>query len=497
MLEFPSALDNKEQILRLLGGFWNYTYEGQDLLAEALKARWNLTKQIFERLQEASDCRSRLNIPVFRKENWRYFSISSKDVKNFPNTYGEGGTYDDGSLFGIRSASLPFICPFPKEISNCRVITNRLTNSSLTLVGGLDFFINKTNDTIRFTINPFDDERINKQNTEDGYEEVILWLYKPEIDREYLFYHFGNIINMWAESNKEYKQLINNVFDSLCDGTSIGKTLDAISISTGIPLAKGVETVEYVEEDKLSKLVITNKFVYSFSKNSEILVSPGQELHQDQALSDGFTYQELNTGSTPVGVSVLSVSPEVLNQKTISDLGFVNADKITYVSKSLDGKTKITFDIGGHPFDVDNFWKEVSRREVASGKSLASYLDTRANKEGEPEASNLPSVINPLSFLCQNLFRHGGLVVKIKAKAVNPTAAGIDKLSYVRRLLPPHSHVFLILSLPAIEEAVDLYEDGYVSVATTFTAANTLETELNQTSTQETITGRIVSGGCV
>lgn len=496
MVEFPSTLDDKEQILRLLGGFWNYTYEGQDLLAEAIKARWNLTKQTFERLQEASDCRSRLNIPVFRKENWRYFSISSKEITNFSNMYGEGGSYDDGSIFGLRSGSLPFICSFPKEIADCKVITNRITNSSMTLLGGLDFFINKSNSTIRFAINPFNDPRIQKQKTDDGYEEVILWLYKPQIDKQYLFYHFGNVINMWAKSSEEYKELVNNVYDSLCDGTSIGKTLDAVSITTGIPLAKGTETVEYVEEDKLNKLVITDKFVYGFSKHSQILVSVGDTVSQDQSLSDGFIYQELNRGVPLEDISVLSVSSEILNQKTIGDLGFINSDKPISVTKSLDGKTVVTFEVGGHPFDVDNFWKQVNDRGIKTGKTLADYLDTRNNKDGEPQASNLPESLNPLLFMCENLFRYGGIVIKINSKAVRATAAGIDKLSYVRRLLPPHSHVFIILSLPGIEEVVNLYEDESGYSPTTFTAANTLETELNQTFTQEVISGRVVSGGC-
>ena len=49
----------------------------------------------------------------------------------------------------------------------------------------------------------------------------------------------------------------------------------------------------------------------------------------------------------------------------------------------------------------------------------------------------------------------------------------------------------------AIEEDVNLYEDGYVPETDTFTAANTLEDEIDQTDTQETIVSRVVSGGCM
>ena len=497
MVPFPAQLDDKEQILRLIGGFWSYTYEGQDLLAEALKARYDLTEQTFERLQEASDCRSRLNIPLFRKETWRYFTINSKDIQNFPNLYGENTAYNDSSVYGRRTSSLPFVCPFPEEILDCQLISNRLSNSSVTLVRGLDFSVDNAKKIIRLNSNPFTDDRIAKQKTDDGYEEVVLWLYKPRIDKQYVYYHFGHIINMWAKSSKEYKNIVNNVYDCLCDGTSIGKTLDAISTATGIPLAKGDETVEYIEEDKLHKLIITDSNVYKFSKKATAIVTVGSALHQDQPLTGGFTYEEFNRGQVPSSAQALSLSPDVLSKRLVSEIGFANDFKELIVEYDLNGKTKVSFEIGGHPFDVEAFWDEVHNRGLTSGKTLANYLDTRVNKDGEPEASNMPATINPLGFMVENLFRYGGIFVRINSADVIGNAVGIDKLSYVRRLLPPHAHLFLLLSLPSIEEDVNLYEDGYVPETDTFTAANTLEDEIDQTDTQETIVGRVVSGGCM
>lgn len=497
MVPFPAQLDDKEQVLRLLGGFWSYTYEGQDVLAEALKGRYNLSEQTFERLQEASDCRSRLNTPVFRNETWRYLSISSKDVENFSNLYGENTTYDDSSVYGSRSATLPFVCPFPEGIADCQLITNRLSNSSVTLVRGLDFSIDRDKKLIRFNSNPFNDSRIAKEKNDEGYEEIILWLYKPKIDKQYVYYHFGHIINMWSKSSQEYKDIVNNVYDCLADGTSIGKTLDAISIATGIPLAKGNETVEYIEADKLHNLVITDKHVYRFSKRSTVLVSVGDSLSEDQPITSGFVYEELNRGQLPAVVQAISLSPEVLSKRFVSEIGFENGSKPLVLGSDLNGKTKVSFELGGHPFDVEAFWEEVHARGVTSGKTLADYLDTRTNKDGEPEASNLPTTINPLSFLTENLFRYGAIVVRINSADVVKNAVGVDKLSYVRRLLPPHSHMFLILALPSIEEDVDLYEDGYVPEIDTFIAANTLQDWVDTTNTQDTILGRVVSGGCM
>ena len=495
MIQFPSQLDDKEQLLRLLGGYWSNTYEGQELLGELLKTRASLTKQVFNRLEEAVNCRSRIDIPVYRGEAWLLLTIKKSTVESFPNLYGESVNYNQGAVYGKRSADLPFVYPIDSAIAECSLITNRLSNSSVNLVSGLDFVVDNANHLIRFKANPFNNDAFQSQLTEDGDEEVFVWLYKPQIDKEYLWKHFGYVINLWAKSGQYYKDLINNVYDSIVLGTSAGKTLDAISATTGIPLAKGNETVEVIDRDKDNKLVITDKNVYRFSLNDTILVSVGDELVTDQSLSDGLLVYEFNRGIAPTDVNGVSVSRELMPGSFLGEIGFPNRYESTVVTSDTDGRTVITFPLGGHPFDVEAFWTEVHNRGLESGLTLANRLDQRDNREDEPTAAYLPSQINPFELLVQNIYRFGAFLVKIKTSSVSPTAAGIDKLSYVRRLLPPHTTMLLVIDMPSVVEDVILEEDA--NNLDSFTTANTLETETGPTSLQDIITGRVVSGNCL
>jgi hypothetical protein len=492
MIPFPSQLDDRDQLLRLAGGFWSGTYEGQSLLSEALIARSNLTKQTFERLQEAIDCRSRLDIPLYRKEYWRQLVLKKSVVNSFPSLYGEDISYGDGSVYGKRSASLPFVYPIDAELDDCRLIANRLTYSSVNLVSGLDFVIDKKYKLLRLKENPFDNSGFSTQTTEDGDVELTMWLYRPSIDREYVYQHFGYVVNLWAETSQSYKNLVNNVYDCLVDGTSIGKTLDAVTAITGIPLAKGDETVKELYRDKTRHLVITDKNVYAVAIQANVSVEEGDYLTQDQSICDGLEYYEFNRGDVPASVNGVSLLKDMLPGSYIGEVGFNNKTQDLIVDSDLNGKTKVSFALGGHPFDVEKFWNDVHAKGLASGRTLADVLDTRTEKVGEPTAASLPATINPFQFLIENIFRYGAFLVKIKSSAVDPAAVGLDKLTYVKRLLPPHTMMILIVSMPDLQSEIVTESDD--TTPTTFTCSNTLSEDLEATSLESAVRSRIVSG---
>ncbi len=494
MIAFPTQLDNKGQLLRVLGGFWSNTYEGRELLSEVLQARAQLSKQTFERLQEATDSLSRVDIPVFRKEYWRNLIVKKSEVAAFPNLYGEDIDYGSGSVYGKRAAGLPFVYPIAEELFDCLAITNRVTKPSVNLVRGLDFVIDKTSNVIKFKENPFNNSKFSIEKTSEGDEELSLWFYNPSIDKQYVYQHFGYLINLWAKSSQSYKDLVNASFDSIVLGTSSGRTLDAVMSITGIPLAKGDEIVQDVAEDRVNKLVITDKNVYKFSKKANITVVEGDALVQDQQMSSALEYHEFNTGKTPQSIIGISVSGSLLPGKYMGELGFMNQVVPTTVTKDENGITKITFPLGGHPFDVESFWEEVHRRGVSSGKTLANYLDKRTEKIGQPEAESLPTEINPFDFIVKNNLRYGGFLIRIKTEALTPAAVGIDKLSYVKKLLSPNTTMVLLIDMPSISEDNNAYVEGHDHTATTFMAANTISHDIVESDAVDIIVSRTVSG---
>lgn len=493
MISFPSQLDDKEQILRTLGGFWNDTYQGSDLLAEALQARTTLTKQTFERIQEAIDCRSRLDIPVFRKEYWRGFTLKKSVANAFPDLYGENVTYGSGTLYGKRSVPFPFFYPIEAELADCKLISNRITSPSVNLINGLDFVIDRDRSVIIFDQNPFENPLFQKTVTETD-EEVTLWLYKPSIDREYVYQHFGYVVDLWARSSQEYKDFTNDIYDSIVSGTSVGRTIDAITKTTGIPLAKGSEVVEFIGNDNHNLLVLTDKNVYKFVKTANPIVSVGDTVSTDQPLTDSLLYYEFNRGVAPSDVRGVSLPKDLLSGKYVGELGFSNKQEAVTLEYDVNGRAKMSFTIGGHPFDVEKFWNDVHERGVQADKTLADTLDNRTIRVGEPSASNLPTTINPFEFLVQNFLRYGAFLIKIKASDIMPNAIGLDKLSYVKKLLPPHTTMLLIVEMSSIEGSIVFEEDDPEGGISSFRAANNISSEIDTDSFKEVIQARVVRG---
>jgi hypothetical protein len=494
MADFPTQLDKKATLIGFLGGFWRDTYQGQDLLAEFLHARGQLAKQTFARLQEAIDCRGRFSIPVFKYKNWVPLVLDSTTVKSFPNTYGENTYYGDGSAYGVRSASLPFVYPIDYSISDCLLIANRVTDTSVSLVKGIDFHIDNENHLISFKKNPFLRDDLQKETASDGTESITLWMFRPSIDDEYIYNHFGYVVKLWGKSSQSYKDLVNHVYDSIVLGTSFGRTVDAICAITGIPVAKGNETVIEVYKDSRSQLVLTDKNAYRVSDLATVTVAPGDELKVDQAICDSLEIFEFNRGEYPESITGLSLNPGLLPGNYLNDLGFLNSDSATEITYDDNGVIDIRFPIGGHPFDVEAFWEEVHSRGVASGTTLANLLDTRTNKEGDPVESNLPSSINPFGFLAANVLRNSAFVVSIKTQAIMPNGVGLDKLGYIQRLIHPHTAMILLITMPFIEEdAIIDYEETISNME----VADTLTEDLQYTSVTDVISNRLVSGYCI
>jgi hypothetical protein len=70
--------------------------------------------------------------------------------------------------------------------------------------------------------------------------------------------------------------------------------------------------------------------------------------------------------------------------------------------------------------------------------TLANYMDLRpAGAPGQPGPDDLPSTINPLQFLCQNVLRANGLVLYLRPSQFGDGALGMGLSWVLREVLPP------------------------------------------------------------
>lgn len=466
-------LDRPDKLLRLLGSFWSSTYQGVNLVFSSLSTRAQLDAQAYRDFLELIASISRFNVPVFHRENWHFLTFLESQVNNFGalvslyDNAGIGQTYDAATnlKYGVPPETTTFSVPCPADLRTAKVVMNRIADPSLVWTDGIDFW-RPANGVLTFRENPFNTELIHVQEVfEEG--QVVdrlggLWVYHGDYDWNIVYEQFGYAIRTQMQSSEGYKSLLNAIFDAMVHGTSSGDYHRAWSAITGIPLAADTETVETIVSDVRSLCVITDKHAYKFPLGSIPVVAAGDRVRAGDPLVDTLQFFEFNRGQTPENsdLSGLALGRGFLAAGYLGDLTFENNDVPLVVEQDDEGYTKVSFEIKGYPGDVEKFWEDVHAAGRAKGQTLANLLDQRANPIGEPTAAMLPVTINPLEFLCQNLLRYHGFVVKIRASKLGRQALGIWSADNFRKIVPPETAMIIVVELDHADEPIIMNGPG-------------------------------------
>ena len=476
---FPDGtLDDRHRLLSLLGGFWSRTYEGNELVASLLLARAQEEQQTHQDYRELVAALSRFTVPVLHTDHWYELRVLQSELETRPLRYGDGAVYgpQDASLvtytYGGNSAPLQQRIPLPTDIREVPLIVNRITAPSLTLVHGLDYVLD--DGALVLTRDLFADDRVPKEPIYTGSEvtdqALTLWLVRSGWDWKYLYNHFGYLISGPKNSTPVYRDFINAVLDALAGGTTQADLEAVFAAVTGNPVARGNETVEYVGRDRNQLLVITDQNVYRFQASATAMVTAGDVLTAGQQLTSAVTFYDFTQGEVPEGLLSLYLDTPFLLDGFAGGLSFPNREVPLVVEEDVDGKTKISFELGGYPTDVESFFQQLHARPGALGQStLAELLDLRGpGQSTQPTAASLPATLNPCQFLVANVLRFHFAAVQIQVAASQGDFSLIDA-RVLRRLVPPWQALLLLLDLDTGSDLVD--PDSVLEEGELFSAA--------------------------
>lgn len=87
--------------------------------------------------------------------------------------------------------------------------------------------------------------------------------------------------------------------------------------------------------------------------------------------------------------------------------------------------------------------------------TLAHLLDKRNDPSGEPTAANLPTHINPLRFLVENVLRNNVFVVRINVSALGQNRLGLYNIRHLRHVLPPQTAMIVVFELTLKEDRIN------------------------------------------
>lgn len=514
--QYPAGdLDRADKLLALVGSFWSELYQGGDLVEGVLQGRARLDAQVHLDLLELAASISRLTVPVFHRENWYLLTLAEsargRTVRDHPR-YGGGARYDAVGeiVYGapLAAAAPAYSWTLPADLVEVPAALNRITDASLVWTCGVDYTV--ADGVITFAANPFDDDRLpvreRFQNNVVVDREVGLWVYRGAFDRDAVYVQFGYVLGRRLDSSAAYRDFVNALFDGIVQGTTQRCVQAALAALCDAALVREpVETVEAVFRDDRRLWVVTDAHAYGYSRAAAPLVQEGAVVHAGDPLVDALQIYEFGRGRIPTvdRLSALAVGRGFLAEGYYQDLVFANETVPLQVTAAPDGYTRVEFAVGGLPGDVARFWDDVHAAGVARNQTLAMLLDQRTVKEGQPTAAALPATVNPLEFLCGQLFRANLVVAAVRPAAFGPDALGLENGRLLRKLTPPHTALVVVarLEIPGDEITMEGPGDeaavGYEETAALHLGLAAADDVDPAAAVDETVRLRQVRGRCI
>lgn len=420
---FPSnSLDNVATLMPLLGSFWTETYGGNKFSIDYLRGACLEEQQRINDFLECQNTIGRFTCPVGHIVGWYKLTISLDDA-----TFGSG-------------TEVSF--PIPEDVLAIPVLTDAILSPLVILTDLIDYRVDRTTHTITFASSPFSNPDLSPQ---DG--KLVLWGMRVMTDRGYLFNHFGSIINVEAPASRNYQNLINAYLDAVSAGTAWIDTIHFISAACDIAVAQADETVTETGTNVNSLYVATDKNIYHFQASDTISVAVGDRLLPGDPMTNSLRiFQPSNGMPIPPWLTAITVPPSFFLSPMSGPITWPNTVVAVTVTENVSGFTKMTWPLIGAASDITQFFDDLHARGVANGATLANYMDTRLQPQPtQPSAIALPTTINPLKFLLENVFRNNVLVVKIDPAQFGPDALGLTVLAnQLRDVTPPHGTVLIL-----------------------------------------------------
>lgn len=555
-----SDFDRARNLLTLLGTFWSKTYTGSDQMLSYTAAIGLGAAQTHRNLLETVAAISRYEVPIFHKELLVPIAIRKSQLNsnqiNISRFDQSAEQFNTDLKFDVARDSALFSFPIPPEMRDVKQIFNKAIFPTTAFLNGVDFTVDTQANALRFVSNPFtNDSLLRKPTITDGDEEILLWGFCGEFDYDYLFNQFAYALGLTLSSSETAKLFTNAITDGLINGGATAKNIDmAFSALCGIPLTtESTETIEEIFYDSHGFFIASDKNVYRFQDAAEPVVNVGDKLPAGSQLVRCFEVVEffnLHSYRTPEETNVLpaiksdelttqlfepiiaenedgivvttagdprrellglAVDNGFLSSCFLGDLVFENkVVPLNVNTQHPTGYTYIDFSLGGFPADVAQFFTALHERGIALAEAandpclnngrrtgtLAHVLDRRVQPVGEPQMSDLPTNINPMRFLIENVLRNNVFVVRIVVAALGENALNLHNIRHLRRLIPPQTAMIVVFELSGKADEID--GDKLLSEQTGFyTGAEPVNDTLDETYIiDEGAFARILSGSC-
>lgn len=436
---WPSSdMEDAVALMGAPGSFWVSHGQDRDFMLGLATSSAILRAEANQHLQETMLALSVHSVPIFRKRIIYPFWVRSSDRNSDESAvplYGDGWMYGDPIQYGRAASTGTFSYLAPPGLVSVSAISGRISDSQVTWISGVDFWVK--NGRIIFSADPLTSPGFTVRRAADGSDAVdgVMYLIDAEFDTGRIGNKYGVLVP-GAASSEAWRSLASGIMAATVRGPSMQRVRSIVSDIYGIPVANQSGTVRKIFDSLSGVWVATDDDVYAYPAGSVPSVSVGDDVEPGDTLVDGIVIVDGSASSD----SLEDFGPLTLRSSFAPGaLTFVSTPVPVEYCGIRGGRAEVRFRVDGAPEVVSAFWDGVHAFGLASGRTVADFLDTRQAGNGEPLPQHLPATVVPAEIIQAIL----GLVLIRVDSSVSRGGLGSMALSALQKTLPPHAGIVL------------------------------------------------------
>jgi hypothetical protein len=481
---YPSGdYTNRNNLFMSLGSFWTQVFQEQGTIRGYTLGMAEELIQSYYNLIDVLNSYSIKDTPVLSRTKWQPLIIKRSEFNYVPSQFAPKSTvfgsqpasdaYYAGQtfLFGkSKSASAGVYSLSPNvPLRKFSVIADRVLGPQSVYINGVDVVIDSSN-VLYFNSDLFQNSNIPKATiiTEKGApatfvdsngvkhndELIILWCYNAENDQNYLYDNFGVLFDFELPSSAAYKAMLEGIFNLFVSGPTVNAIKSIMAAFSGVtPVVNITETIQDIYSDNIYKYVITDKEVYRFKNNQNLIAGAkiGKVVHAGDILVDVVQYYDtlVRPGwwNSILNTPQVGLSSHIFLGNYRHQLFFSTSTSLA----TLDANGRINFPVLGEAGDVAEFNNFINRPENIAANKKALGLKNPGNT----------AVIVPADFIFNNFIKNNTVLLKFNFYSPEDVSTFFSYYPLLQKYLPSHVYTVLYVNLNLSADVYGKMNSGY------------------------------------
>lgn len=506
-LNIPRQFDG-DVLNEWLGIFWTRMCYDHGVVKSYMNGQGLLSMQMALEFIEAVSALELDKCPIFHRSRWMPLIVRKSekgtgkavsfrvgvDPPVFVGPQPENSEYQYGAIYKVGGYAQPrsFVSyPIHGSIhSVAACICDSISDPSVVLVNGKDFYVESDTLLIKSESDMFDNPKFSRRilalPNGGTDEEIILWAIDALVDRNLLYNHFGYAVGISLPSSEFYSRVLSTLWKLYVTGGPEAFMKACLAAMLGLQAISSDETVKAILTDFATDdiLIVTDKAAYRYPPGTTVSsnVKVGTELSSGTIPVDTIKVfsrlSSINIGASRLefesAVPMVHIPQSMLSVPVKFGLSASwTISPVVFHGIDTNGYPKLSLTLSGDPDDIELFWTEMFRVMELKGINLVDLIPEVGNMEWASLAiGQSVGFASPAKFIVDNFIGPNSMFVVIDLDHVADRSA-LPHLSKINNMAPIGSHIFIHMRMGVQELGYDMSDKSVI------VNGDTSDTDLN------------------